>query len=79
MNITALKTFRIALDGIGYRVATIQEGESIDAEQGIAEGLIAEGYAIPAIEEKKIVAAPENKMVPSAPANKTATKRGAKK
>ena len=79
MNITALKTFQIALDGIGYRIATIQPGESIDTDQGMAEGLIAEGIAVAAVEEKKIVAAPENKMVESAPKNKTAKKRGAKK
>ncbi len=74
MIITANQTIRIAMDGIGYKVATLTEGESMDVEQKLAESLIESGAAVAFVEEKKIVSAPENKAIESAPKVKRSRK-----
>jgi len=72
MRIKALKPFDIGTDGIGYQITKMKEGDSIDAAEDIAAGLIAEGYAeAVAVEKKKVVAAPENKAIKAAPSNKS--------
>jgi len=70
MRIKALKPFDIGTDGIGYQITKMKEGDSIDAAEDIAAGLIAEGYAEAVVEEKKVVSAPENKAIKAAPSNK---------
>lgn len=77
MRIKALKPFKIAIDGIGYKFQELIEGDSIDAAEDIAAGLIKEGYAeavVSKVEEKAVTAAPENKAIEKAPRNE-ATKK----